>query len=767
MSRRDNRGASFVLVIIAMSIVAILAVTVLWISLVNMQMKVTNKKNTDNFYSAEGVLDQICTGLQGEVSRAYKAGYSSVLENYASQDENTRQTTFKQKYVETLKNILSEDSASGEYTYAISKLKAYVDKSLIEDGSNPHADITTTSAKYGPDTGMLTVYNDKVVIKGIKVKYIDSQGYESIIETDIALDAPDMKFSASGAVPEIFAYSLIGNTGVIIANDHGNSVNLDGNLYAGSPKVLGLSDDTTSVAIPNHTTLSVKNTSYFIAEGDLNVGDSTANTSSNSNLTVSNQCQLWSDNIYVKGANALLQGNTYVADDLTIKGFKSNVTLGYNGNGRYVGFGDQNNVSDGIAGNSSAIIINGKKSSIDMSQLSELMVAGYAYINTASVNGTLDGNKNKNVGTGESVSVKGNQIAYLVPADCIGTDGSGADAKSLYNKNPLTYAEYKKITGASEDGKKYTEVNVNVTSSKIGKALSNYMSESDISSCIRKVFVPASGADSDSGFVYYYVNLPGEKASLYYEDYFNQDKDAEAKLLKYTRFYTESIKVSRDSASIYTAGKYSIYDDGDTDQKELKSLSGNKSGISSETAALKKTYTALTSKLITDYDQLNGGEASNILFDNLIDESRINSLLDKKGSSQFIFETTVRGKTYRALVTNAKAYTFEGTYKDDSTNNTNNISLIIATGDVNLDADFTGTVIAKGKINISKKSNNIANSTQEIFRSLLLEKADESEDAMHLYDIFKDGKIYLGDDASNEEELDYTKLITYENWSKK
>ena len=40
MKRNDNRGASFVMVVVAMAIVAVLAVTVLWIALMNLQMKV-------------------------------------------------------------------------------------------------------------------------------------------------------------------------------------------------------------------------------------------------------------------------------------------------------------------------------------------------------------------------------------------------------------------------------------------------------------------------------------------------------------------------------------------------------------------------------------------------------------------------------------------------------------------------------------------------------------------------------------------------------
>ena len=44
MRRKDNRGASFVMVIAAMAIVAILAVTILWIALANLQMKTTDEK---------------------------------------------------------------------------------------------------------------------------------------------------------------------------------------------------------------------------------------------------------------------------------------------------------------------------------------------------------------------------------------------------------------------------------------------------------------------------------------------------------------------------------------------------------------------------------------------------------------------------------------------------------------------------------------------------------------------------------------------------
>lgn len=83
MKRNDNRGASFVMVVVAMAIVAVLAVTVLWIALMNLQMKVTDEKKYRQLLLGRG-----CAGsdmyrsagryFQGLLSRIYK-GYGELL----------------------------------------------------------------------------------------------------------------------------------------------------------------------------------------------------------------------------------------------------------------------------------------------------------------------------------------------------------------------------------------------------------------------------------------------------------------------------------------------------------------------------------------------------------------------------------------------------------------------------------------------------------------------------------------------------------------
>ena len=53
--RTDNKGSAMVVVIIAMAFIGILASVLMYMSLLNYQMKVNNLKAKDNFYSAETV----------------------------------------------------------------------------------------------------------------------------------------------------------------------------------------------------------------------------------------------------------------------------------------------------------------------------------------------------------------------------------------------------------------------------------------------------------------------------------------------------------------------------------------------------------------------------------------------------------------------------------------------------------------------------------------------------------------------------------------
>lgn len=776
MRRKDNRGASFVMVIVAMAIVAILAVTILWIALANLQMKTTDEKNTDNFYSAEGVLDQICTGLEGDMSVAYTEGYSKVMQSYKTKgnadiNEANRQASFVTTYVAALRSRLADPNDAKGLTYNMDKIKGYVDSSLSKTDSSgkpvyPYAKVTSVS------TPQLKTYQNRTVLEGIKVEYTDEKGYKSIIQTDISLSVPTMSFTASGGVPELFTYSLVGNTGLEIGAGAHN-VNLGGNLYAGNDST-GM-----SVLIPNNTKLRVDNASYMIADGNIEIGNPNSNragTHNESTLSIDKQCQLWTNNINVNGAKVSLEGTTYVSDDMTLKGSGSTVTLGRDENGKstdgkYVGFGN----SDTSSAESSAIIINGRESTLDMSGIKELMLAGNTYINRASMVKVNGSNKeNKDVAMGESISVKGNQIAYLIPAECIGTDGDGADAKSVYYKNPLSYSEDAAITSKGSDNQQYTVININVVSSKTGKPLSYYLSQylsadqmKNTDNYIRKVYAPSNGSEND-GLVYYYLNMPVKQASQYYEDYYNIDhSSADSKLQKYTAFYTKSIQVN-DAASIYTSGDYSLYDG-----SNLSLLKGIVDGVDmdAQSIELKNTYTALRKRLITSYNSLPPTAETASLFTNIVHEDNLKKFTEHKTGKKIEVTATYTDKynkdeTYKAVVVDG-----DYTYPQSDSKENKNVRIIVATGNVTINADFTGTIIAGKKIFVNKQCT-VSNCPQEIFKALLLKEVKAGSKTMHLYDVFDDGADYLGGitktaaNGSGDADIDYSSLITYQNWKK-
>lgn len=172
------------------------------------------------------------------------------------------------------------------------------------------------------------------------------------------------------------------------------------------------------------------------------------------NITISSgQADVWADNITLAPASVRTVGmnsddgtlnmnaNVYVADDLEIN--NDNAILEFSGS--YYGYNfsqtaDNQRVLSQYAAsgkahvNSSAIIVNGNNADIDFSGLDNLYVAGRSYIETSrrrDVAVAPDGSSattsyvevegNTDVRTGESISVKSNQIAYMP----LGVDTAG------------------------------------------------------------------------------------------------------------------------------------------------------------------------------------------------------------------------------------------------------------------------------------------------------------------------------------------------------
>ena len=89
---------------------------------------------------------------------------------------------------------------------------------------------------------------------------------------------------------------------------------------------------------------------------------------------------------------------------------------------------------------SSSIVINGKNTTLDLSGVRKIMLAGRSYIGTSKVK-SVNGESNSNdVMMGESITVKGTQLAYLLPSELI--DASKLKNSEMEIKNPMSYSDY-------------------------------------------------------------------------------------------------------------------------------------------------------------------------------------------------------------------------------------------------------------------------------------------------------------------------------------
>ena len=740
IKRNDNRGSSILMVILVAAGIGVMAAIALWVSLRNVQMKTTDAEIKESFYSAEGVLEQVKAGVKEKAEAAYKEAVTKDLENFAKYNNSSqtpagaasstvsekarRAEDFKKNFKDTFKRSIDRGT-DGEYN--IKSISNLVDQSLLNSPTYPYAVVSAMNGGFSRDEGIVKDEDDKLVLKGIKVRYVSEDEQVSEIVTDITVAVPKPDVIAATSDLDLFEYAIIGDKGVeVIAGN----VNIKGSVYA------GFSDSLNKQAF-----VTSSNTNVGLYDKTL-IANGTVYVANNASLKASPNQKIWAGGILLDGGRAELTGASYVADDLTLSGERSSAKI----SGTYKGYGNDKNV----AGSSSAIIINGKDSSIDMSGAKEVALAGYSYIATGNEklrDRYSQGNANNNVDIkmGESIAVKGNQIAYLMPGEWIGTD---SNKESKFGHNPLSYDEYKRLLNERDSsGKNYVLVDTKARAYKTGKTFEDYgVTKSDLDANYTKIFVqPITGISSD-GLVYFYVNLPQDKAAKYFNDFYAADKNRAEELKKHTDYYTGTIK-SAAEANIKTVGNYTLYDN------DLVVLPGKTSTIDN-TGKFIKTFRALCTNLTT---KVKAGQRENEVFNNIINESVLRGYL----AGVVKKEVSVNG--VKAVIASGD-YEYNGSSGD--------VRLIVALGDVRVNKTFTGTVIARGKVTVNS-AGEIKSDDSGIIKNLISEPLTAGG-SDYFYKIFKDGEAFAasgstvsGNDLFADGSVDLSKLVSYSNWKKK
>lgn len=805
---RNNKGMALVTVIVAIGFIAALVSILLMTTLVNFKMKVVNERGKDTFYSAEQVLDEITVGLQRRVSDSLSASYKYILENYGDYDNATKSQLIQQDYYSRLWNYL-EVSGSAHQNYDVTKLEDYLKESTKWHLYSTYSGESGEGDGYGaiitavdPDTGleskegaMFTYTGGGIVLKNIKVYYKDVYGFVSVIQTDIRLNYPGFEFAKNSALADITNYCFVADGG-ITRSGAGGDLNIDGNVYANNFVTRG-----------NVKTTLAEN-SLLIVKHDIDVKDG--------GFEGKEGTEIWAKNIIATSSNININGSVNLSNDLNLKGNSPSTKI----KGVYNGYG--NSLVDPEY--SSAILINGKASTVDFSGVKNMKLYGRAYLGMTSTKdmseqfqeGDVIAEPYKDVITGESIAVKSDQLMYLVPGEAIGVDVK--TGRSLYGKNPLTKKEYDELVG------KVAYSTANPTSSEQwvmisddtpisvldGAKLMDYV-QYDETGLKPKVYthqIRVNDTAADNGLVYFYM-LFGEKevtnangstsiisaeqvGNDYFNVYYNHNKDMAE---RYANIYIDKVLLPNLSSSNVTrAGQSYVttYDDG---AKGLNIWSETQMGVGNvkaeDASKNHETFRAYTSKLIPNVSELGSLNKNDTAVDkNVIDDPNgqivFENIVSKKDKLlEYIDRADDKGCNGQKYgdVTVAIAGTGDSkeiTFTDDSgdiaivstrdvTVNSGDIHLVITTGNVNVTTtNFSGVILCDKKVTLNGTSvQTCAKEPDKVVKCLQFGyEADGLTYAVA--SCLEGGNDYVyasyGDGYSGANALEG--LVTYENWKK-
>lgn len=786
--KRRNSGSSIVIVIIAMAMIGILATTLLWMSYVNYKIKVNDIRNKNSFYSAETVMEQIVAGLQKETSDSVAVAYQEVLSNWETlENETNRYSTFASMYLDTLVKHL-RDSEKGDGYYGRDILEGYVDTTIWKNVNQTAWDNGTDEADAAKAPVMELVNGSSLILRNVFVSYTEGDRL-SIVSTDLCLDVPEIVFTQSGSIDDLYDYLLIGNQGISLTKGSGQ-VTGDGSIYAGI-------DETTAkggIVINPASSLAINNGRYVISKGEIDVvGPGAGFIVRDARETGSS---VYAKSLDLQSGMISLDSKTYIANDLTLSGNGSKATL----TKEYYGYGTS--MATGLEGspteqeNSSAIIINGQNSTVDMSGVNTLMLAGRAYIGTNTTKKELDqntaaavedaGKKNeKAVLMGESITVKGGQIAYLVPTECLGV----YNGETLIGQNPLTQDQAAKMQAYKDQyGKEFREVDFTRPVSRLGGESLASFGVADMDH-IRKVSTQYVGGGTESkSLTYYYLVMDADYAAKYYQTYYKQDNNKETIDNYFKKYATGGILLGdyTSEQNSYTILGNALVSDV-LSQSGVSLLASKENATSAMTPAeaaqksadIANVYKGLTTNLSED-----GASASTFqnVFESVIKKEITTKQEDgsekKESIQEYLVDNGTGGTMEFTTEDGLKGIITTGNYTlSSATGGASNIRLIVSLGDIVIDRNFTGLAIAKGTITIDGATHNGAASLKrnkmELYKVLNATTGGEG-DTITPMAFFVNGETSLADgvqEASTDDagnlNIDYTEIVRYMNWEKR
>ena len=802
----NNSGSTMLIVMVTIALIGVLATVLMSMSYMNYNMKVTEMNSKKNFYSAEVVLDQIHAGLQKEISDSLEDAYITSMQRYTLDNDTTRNTEFANNYIRELTARLRRASLDSEYQidpidtdgdgvydcglvhYLDSALQTAWENGKLSIGSSNPKMQAVAVPRYDAVTNTNYYEAQGLVLYNLQIEYTDANDFTSVIKTDIRLKTPTLTLITKTTVPNVFDYCLVADAG-IEGGTTGVTATFKGNVYAGNetsdpfdPTNPEDPYDPGGIKVSKMHNWTFEGNSKIVSAGPITLDQGAT-------FTAGEETSCWTDGLVLlkfpdvdadgdgvgdaAGETLNLLGNTYVRDDLTIEG-KALVNLA----GNYYGFG-----YGSTAGESSAIIMNGKNAVLDMTALERLMLGGNAYVQTSRVSYGVDASKTYNsydILTGNALAVKSDQIVYLVPAECVGVNGN----EVKIGKNPMSAEEYQKWmnyetlrTSGDANWADYQLVYLTKDTEVLGKSLGEY--ELNSTTGYKTVFRTING----DTLCYLYLDLTQNGAANYYKDYYYK---AETRMNRYMTTYKNQILMDLSAMeNMSSRGTILTYSQESGDISLVQNTI-NETTTPEEIEAIEKEYfdyaerfKRMKAKLTNEEKEVSVTEIDKTVYENLINTTVMDGLTwDSPVVESYAIDST------KAVFVNNKdkvdatgAVVESGTpyvYDDES------ICIIIATGDVILKKNFNGLLITDGKVYVESGVNQVTPNKASVLKVLRRRESDASgnevpaaPDTLSLIaKYFKNGNLYSldttlsGDVTNSMAGQSIGDLIVYENWTK-
>lgn len=386
---------------------------------------------------------------------------------------------------------------------------------------------------------------------------------------------------------------------------------------------------------------------------------------------------------------------------------------------------------------------------------------------------------------GESITVKGGQIAYLVPTECLGV----YNGETLIGQNPLTQDQAAKMQAYKDQyGKEFREVDFTRPVSRLGGESLASFGVADMDH-IRKVSTQYVGGGTESkSLTYYYLVMDADYAAKYYQTYYKQDNNKETIDNYFKKYATGGILLGdyTSEQNSYTILGNALVSDV-LSQSGVSLLASRENATSAMTPAeaaqksadIANVYKGLTTNLSED-----GASASTFqnVFESVIKKEITTKQEDgsekKEPIQEYLVDNGTGGTMEFTTEDGLKGIITTGNYTlSSATGGASNIRLIVSLGDIVIDRNFTGLAIAKGTITIDGATHNGAASLKrnkmELYKVLNATTGVEG-DTITPMAFFVNGETSLADgvqEASTDDagnlNIDYTEIVRYMNWEKR